>query len=90
MDFINIMTYDFHGDWEKNVNHNSPLFALSVASPYQKKLTVVSVGVVARNEFVWWTVKGYESLQTKVRKSVLSGSERGFSHCSLVRQFCVS
>lgn len=42
MDFINIMTYDFHGDWEKNVNHNSPLFALHTASDYQRKLTVVS------------------------------------------------
>ena len=37
------MTYDFHGDWEKNVNHNAPLFALNTASDYQKKLTVVSV-----------------------------------------------
>lgn len=44
LDFMNIMTYDFHGDWEKNVNHNSPLFALNSASSYQKKLTVVSVG----------------------------------------------
>lgn len=42
MDFINIMTYDFHGDWEKNVNHNSPLFALADGPDYQKKLTVVS------------------------------------------------
>ncbi|UXI16054.1 hypothetical protein NH340_JMT01997 [Sarcoptes scabiei] len=40
LDFMNIMTYDFHGDWEKNVNHNSPLFAIAAASEYQKKLTV--------------------------------------------------
>lgn len=37
------MSYDFHGDWEKNVSHNAPLFALNGASDYQKKLTVVSV-----------------------------------------------
>ncbi|OTF69124.1 hypothetical protein BLA29_007138, partial [Euroglyphus maynei] len=40
LDFINIMTYDFHGDWEKNVAHNSPLFPIQAASDYQRKLTV--------------------------------------------------
>lgn len=42
LDFMNIMTYDFHGDWEQTVNHNSPLFSLNSASNYQRKLTVVS------------------------------------------------
>jgi chitinase len=27
LDFINIMTYDFHGVWDSESNHNSPLFA---------------------------------------------------------------
>jgi len=27
LDFINIMTYDFHGAWESTANHNAPLFA---------------------------------------------------------------
>ncbi|XP_065076861.1 probable chitinase 10 [Ochlerotatus camptorhynchus] len=40
LDFINVMTYDFHGQWERQVGHNSPLFPLDTASAYQKKLTV--------------------------------------------------
>ncbi|KAF5280513.1 hypothetical protein FQA39_LY18035, partial [Lamprigera yunnana] len=28
LDFINVMTYDFHGQWERTVGHNSPLFPL--------------------------------------------------------------
>lgn len=42
LDFINVMTYDFHGQWERTVGHNSPLFPLESATSYQKKLTVVS------------------------------------------------
>ncbi|XP_017893236.1 probable chitinase 10 [Ceratina calcarata] len=40
LDFINIMTYDLHGQWERQVGHNSPLFPLESATSYQKKLTV--------------------------------------------------
>lgn len=40
VDMLNILTYDYHGDWERNVGHNSPLFALQSSSPYQMKLTV--------------------------------------------------
>ncbi|XP_070501617.1 probable chitinase 10 [Chironomus tepperi] len=40
LDFINVMTYDFHGQWERQVGHNSPLFPLESASGHQKKLTV--------------------------------------------------
>ncbi|XP_076309101.1 putative chitinase 10 [Tachypleus tridentatus] len=40
LDIMNVMTYDFHGDWEKQVGHNSPLFPLESASRYQSKLTV--------------------------------------------------
>lgn len=43
LDFINVMTYDFHGQWERQVGHNSPLFPLESATSYQKKLTVVSI-----------------------------------------------
>ncbi|XP_017772020.1 PREDICTED: probable chitinase 3 [Nicrophorus vespilloides] len=40
LDFINVMTYDFHGQWERTVGHNSPLFPLESATSHQKKLTV--------------------------------------------------
>jgi Glycosyl hydrolases family 18 len=41
VDFLNVMTYDFHGHWEGQVGHNSPLYPLESASSHQRKLTVV-------------------------------------------------
>jgi len=32
LDFINVMTYDFHGHWEPTTGHNSPLFYSRVDS----------------------------------------------------------
>lgn len=54
LDYINIMSYDFHGMWDSVVGHNSPLLPIETASNYQKKLTVVSWrvkgdGIVLRN-----------------------------------------
>ena len=49
LDFINVMTYDFHGQWERQVGHNSPLYPLESTTSYQKKLTVVSVFSIRQN-----------------------------------------
>ena len=27
LDFVSIMTYDFHGAWDTNVEHHSPIYA---------------------------------------------------------------
>ncbi len=35
LDFINVMTYDFHGPWSDHAGHNSPLF-LNPADPGQE------------------------------------------------------
>ncbi|KAL0978114.1 hypothetical protein UPYG_G00166070 [Umbra pygmaea] len=32
LDFINVLTYDFHGHWEKATGHNSPLYRSSLDS----------------------------------------------------------
>ena len=42
VDFLNVMTYDFHGHWEGEVGHNSPLYPLESASNHQRKLTMVN------------------------------------------------
>ncbi|CAL1277038.1 unnamed protein product [Larinioides sclopetarius] len=40
LDFINVMTYDFHGSWESSIGHNSPLYGRSGESEGEKMLTV--------------------------------------------------
>ncbi|KAF2367004.1 Glycoside hydrolase family 18 catalytic domain [Trinorchestia longiramus] len=40
LDYFNVMTYDFHGPWDEQVGHNSPLQPLLTASSYERKLTV--------------------------------------------------
>ena len=42
LDFISIMTYDFHGKWEDITGHNSPLFAHKLESQEAATLNVVS------------------------------------------------
>lgn len=36
LDYIFLMSYDFHGDWEKAANHHAPLFARKDESDYEK------------------------------------------------------
>ncbi|XP_059156822.1 acidic mammalian chitinase-like [Physella acuta] len=40
MDFINIMTYDFHGDWDNTVGFNSPLYAHPSETGWQTQLNL--------------------------------------------------
>lgn len=40
LDFINLMTYDFHGAWETFTGHNSPLYALPTETPEQQILNM--------------------------------------------------
>ena len=40
LDFFNIMAYDFHGKWERQVGHNAPLNAPLGDSAYRRQLSV--------------------------------------------------
>jgi len=42
LDFISVMTYDFHGKWDDVTGHNSPLFAHSLERDEAATLNVVS------------------------------------------------
>ncbi|GIX82465.1 acidic mammalian chitinase [Caerostris extrusa] len=46
-DFINIMSYDFHGKWESQTGHNSPLYALSTESQWRKQLCMVKIFILS-------------------------------------------
>ncbi|XP_014675453.1 PREDICTED: acidic mammalian chitinase-like [Priapulus caudatus] len=40
LDFISLMSYDLHGQWESFLGHNSPLFARSNEDVWQKQLNI--------------------------------------------------
>lgn len=42
MDFINVMTYDLHGPWEKVTGHNSPLHSRREEMGPNTQLNIVS------------------------------------------------
>ena len=43
LDFINVMTYDYHGHWEARTSHNSPLFKSSIDSGSQLQHNIVRI-----------------------------------------------
>lgn len=45
LDFVNIMTYDYSGSWEKVAHHNSPLY-YDEAHPYQNPRNTVRGGAL--------------------------------------------
>ncbi|KAM6217320.1 chitinase-3-like protein 1 [Rhynchocyon petersi] len=49
LDFINLMTYDFHGAWDQTTGHHSPLFrGQADASPDRFSNTDYAVGYILR------------------------------------------
>ena len=40
LDFVNLMTYDFHGGWDTKTGHNAPLYAYPDAEELDKQFTV--------------------------------------------------
>jgi GH18 family chitinase len=59
LDFISIMSYDYHGSWDKKAGHNSPLFESQHDSPDDKRLTVD------------WTVRLYLTLGVPAEKLIV-------------------
>ena len=59
LDFVSIMSYDYHGSWDKKLHHNSPLYASPSDGADDKKLTVD------------WTVRLYLTLGVPPEKLVV-------------------
>ena len=54
LDFLNIMSYDFHGTWDSAVGHNAPLYPLETASREEQKMSVVSSPLQYPAAREWW------------------------------------
>ncbi|XP_046753665.1 probable chitinase 2 [Diprion similis] len=52
LDFINIMTYDFHGSWDHITGHNTPLY------PAKRETTAVSRGLNVNASVNYWLNHG--------------------------------
>lgn len=59
LDFISIMSYDYHGSWDNKLGHNSPLFASQQDNDENRRLTVD------------WTVRLYLTLGVPLEKLIL-------------------
>ena len=59
LDFVGVMSYDYHGSWDKKSCHNSPLFASQYDSNEDKRLTVD------------WTMRLYYTLGVPLNKLIL-------------------
>ncbi|KAL8597655.1 hypothetical protein ACOMHN_031590 [Nucella lapillus] len=59
VDFINLMTYDLHGSWEKQTGHSSPLYGRSGESQEE---SVLNVDFAAS----YWVQKGAEAAKITV------------------------
>ena len=59
LDFINVMSYDYHGSWDSKCGHNSPLYADEDSSDDDKRLTVD------------WTLRLYLTLGVPLEKLIL-------------------
>jgi len=59
VDWINIMSYDYHGSWDNKLGHNSPLYSAQNENEDDKRLNVD------------WTVKLYYTLGMPLEKLVL-------------------
>lgn len=59
IDFINLMSYDYHGSWDRRLGHNSPLYAPRSDSVDNQRLTID------------WTVRLYMTLGLPLEKLVM-------------------
>ncbi|GAB1609321.1 chitotriosidase-1-like [Argonauta hians] len=73
LDFINLMTYDLHGGWEKIMQINAPLFPRTQ-----------DVGTMAEKLTVSWVVKRWLELGASPSKLILGIPiyGRGFTFCT--------
>lgn len=73
VDYVQIMTYDFGGPWEKVTGFNAPLYAASVQGASVDKAVVnyLSSGVPASKLVLGIPFYGYEFRQTKATNSGL-------------------
>ncbi|KAL3199531.1 hypothetical protein MRX96_013854 [Rhipicephalus microplus] len=67
VDFLNVMSYDFHGKWESMTGHNSPLYASSNETTWRKQLCMD------------FGVKTWERLGAPKEKIVVEGDAGEFT-----------